>query len=265
MSYKLLVSGGRDFNDVDFVVDYLMRIHKSKNVTMLISGGARGVDTIAELWAKELGIITDIHYITDSDWKKHGKKAGILRNKQMLDESKPDGVFCFPGNNGTANMYEICHDVPWLEVWRSEAVYFRKEDKRHWFLSNYSKKFDFADPSTGEWWMTSEHYYQAHKSPIETERSMIQCATSAAEAKRLSSTINIYDDWNDRKIDVMRNALKLKFCPGSEAAQLLEDTGWDYLVEYAPWGDVFWGVGKDHLGKNWLGRLLMERREQLTD
>ncbi len=265
MAYKLLVSGGRDFNDVDFIVDYLMRVHKSKKITTVIAGGARGVDTIAEMWADELGIETDIFEVTDADWKKYGKRAGILRNKIMFEESKPDGVFCFPGGNGTANMYEISHDVSQLEVWRSEAMYFRKEDKLHWFLSNFSKKFDFADPETGEWWMTSEHYYQAHKSPIETERSLVQNATSPAEAKRLGSIINAYDDWDTRKVDVMRRAIKLKFNPGSEAAKLLSETGWDYLVEYAPWGDVFWGVDRDHLGKNWLGKLLMARRNQLLD
>jgi predicted NAD-dependent protein-ADP-ribosyltransferase YbiA (DUF1768 family) len=63
----------------------------------------------------------------------------------------------------------------------------------------------------------------------------------------------------------MRTALKLKFNPGSEAARLLVETGWDYLVEYAPWGDTFWGVDRDHLGQNWLGRLIMERRAQLAD
>ena len=264
MSYKLLVSGGRDFDDVDFIVDYLMRVHKSKNITTLISGGARGVDTIARMWAEEVGIETDIYNVTDSDWKRHGKSAGILRNKRMLDDAQPDGVFCFPGGNGTAHMYEICYDIPWLEVWQSQAVYFRKEDKRHWFMSNFAMQFDFADPSTGEWWMTAEHYYQAHKSPIETERSMVQLATSPSEAKRLGKTINLYNDWDTRKIDVMRQCIKLKFSPGSEAAQLLTETGWDYLVEYAPWGDVFWGVDKDHLGKNWLGKLIMERRAQLV-
>jgi len=265
MTYKLLVSGGRDFDDVDFIVDYLMRIHKSKNITTIISGGARGVDTIAEYWADELGIEKDIYEVTDSEWNKFGKRAGILRNKRMLDEAEPDGVFCFPGGNGTANMYEICHDIPWLEVWQSKNVYFRKEDKRHWFMSNFAKKFDFADPSTGEWWMTSEHYYQAHKTPIETERSMVQNTSSPAEARTAGRMINSYDDWQDRKIDVMRRALKLKFNPGSEAAELLVATGWDYLVEYAPWGDVFWGVDKNHMGKNWLGRLLMERRDELVN
>ena len=93
---------------------------------------------------------------------------------------------------------------------------------------------------------------------------MVQLATSPSEAKRLGKTINLYNDWDTRKIDVMRQCIKLKFSPGSEAAQLLTETGWDYLVEYAPWGDVFWGVDKDHLGKNWLGKLIMERRTQLV-
>ena len=38
------------------------------------------------------------------DWKKYGKKAGPLRNQQMLEEGKPDLVVAFPGGNGTADM-----------------------------------------------------------------------------------------------------------------------------------------------------------------
>jgi len=63
----------------------------------------------------------------------------------------------------------------------------------------------------------------------------------------------------------MRQALEYKFASGTELAGLLQCTGIDYLLEYAPWGDDFWGVvdKKQRKGQNWLGRLLMEHREQL--
>jgi len=91
----------------------------------------------------------------------------------------------------------------------------------------------------------------------------VQEARTAAQAKKRGREINIYDDWDARKDDVMRKALAYKFAPGTEAAELLLATNMDYLVEYAPWGDVYWGVDKHYKGKNMLGKLLMERRQQL--
>jgi UDP-N-acetylmuramoylalanine-D-glutamate ligase len=40
----------------------------------------------------------------EADWDTHGKAAGPIRNKRMLDEGKPDLVVAFPGGRGTANM-----------------------------------------------------------------------------------------------------------------------------------------------------------------
>ena len=40
----------------------------------------------------------------EADWDRHGKAAGPIRNKQMLDEGKPDLVVAFEGGKGTANM-----------------------------------------------------------------------------------------------------------------------------------------------------------------
>ena len=39
-----------------------------------------------------------------ADWDTHGRGAGPIRNKQMLEEGKPDLVIAFPGGKGTANM-----------------------------------------------------------------------------------------------------------------------------------------------------------------
>jgi hypothetical protein len=39
-----------------------------------------------------------------ADWQKHGKAAGPIRNRQMLEDGKPDLVIAFSGGRGTANM-----------------------------------------------------------------------------------------------------------------------------------------------------------------
>lgn len=265
MSYTLLISGGRDFYDVEFMVEKLGKIHDAYTVTKVVSGGAKGVDTIGALWAEELGIELEEF---KPDWDTHGKQAGILRNQDMLDRGKPDGVICFPGGRGTEDMFQRAEKESkkrLLDVWKIEKVLFRKEDSVHFFLSNFALDFDFVDPETGEWWMTSEHHYQASKTPVESERGEIQDEPGPFEAKQRGQNVNIFYDWNDRKVDAMRRTIKLKFYPGSKAANMLLDTGWDYLVEYAPWGDIFWGVDRNLQGENWLGKILMERRNELED
>ncbi len=101
---KVLVCGGRDYLD-DFTVQYVLSLHHRKTpITTLIHGGARGADYLAAKWAAEAGIAAWPFY---TDWNKHGKAAGPIRNQRMLDEGKPDLVIAFPGGKGTAHMVRI--------------------------------------------------------------------------------------------------------------------------------------------------------------
>lgn len=100
---KVIVCGGRDFLDdalVDIVLDH---IHKETPITTLFQGGAPGADTLARWWARKRDVT---NYTFSADWLKHGKAAGPLRNRRMLEEGKPDMVIAFPGGRGTANMVD---------------------------------------------------------------------------------------------------------------------------------------------------------------
>lgn len=68
--------------------------------TLIVQGGASGADSLAKRYAK----INLIECVTvEADWNKHGKAAGPLRNKKML-EMYPDAlVVAFPGGRGTTN------------------------------------------------------------------------------------------------------------------------------------------------------------------
>lgn len=101
---KILVCGGRDYNDRTSFYYYMDDIAKlyGRPIT-IIEGGARGADRMAQEFAKADGYDLETY---PADWKKHGKAAGPIRNKQMLDEGKPDLVVAFPGGKGTQNMVE---------------------------------------------------------------------------------------------------------------------------------------------------------------
>lgn len=98
---RLLVCGGRDFDNYALVCAALLAVHKKHYITFLIHGGAPGADSLADRWAKENGLHVDVFRAL---WNKEGKAAGPLRNQRMIDEGKPTAVVAFPGGRGTADM-----------------------------------------------------------------------------------------------------------------------------------------------------------------
>lgn len=97
---KLLVTGGRDFEDFDLVCKVLDDVHAKQTVTLLIEGGARGADTLAKKWAISRGVT----FVEEkARWNELGKAAGLIRNQLMIDKYKPDLCVAFPGGRGTAD------------------------------------------------------------------------------------------------------------------------------------------------------------------
>jgi hypothetical protein len=76
--------------------------------TIIIEGEARGADQIAGEIASELGLLVEKF---PANWQRHGRKAGHIRNAQMLCEGKPTEVIAFhedwANSRGTRNMITI--------------------------------------------------------------------------------------------------------------------------------------------------------------
>lgn len=98
---RVLVCGGRDYNDRNRVFVNLYALHETVPISCIIEGGARGADHLASRWSYENDIPTVRFF---ADWIAHGRRAGPIRNQQMLDEGRPDLVVAFPGGRGTADM-----------------------------------------------------------------------------------------------------------------------------------------------------------------
>lgn len=71
--------------------------------TTVISGHARGADSLGEQLAKDMEFKCEVY---PADWNTYGKAAGPIRNRRMLIEGKPELVIAFKGPNsrGTQNM-----------------------------------------------------------------------------------------------------------------------------------------------------------------
>lgn len=97
---KLGIVGSRDFNDYEFLKKSLESV-KNK-VTLVVSGGAKGADSLGERWANENNIPVKIFL---PDWNKHGKSAGYKRNVQIVDES--DWIVAYQVNNSKGTQHSI--------------------------------------------------------------------------------------------------------------------------------------------------------------
>lgn len=111
---RLLVCGGREYEDRKAVFRALDEVQMAVGVAVLIHGAARGADTLAGEWAKSRGISV---LAFPADWNKHKQAAGPIRNSQMLKEARPTGVVAFPGGVGTEDMVDKALRAG-LEVWR---------------------------------------------------------------------------------------------------------------------------------------------------
>lgn len=95
---RLAIIGSRTFNRYDFFALTLGTARPS----LIVSGGARGADRFAEVWAKENGIEM---LVFPADWQKHGRRAGILRNYDIIDNA--DRVLAFWDGKSTGTNHSI--------------------------------------------------------------------------------------------------------------------------------------------------------------
>ncbi len=102
---RVLVTGDREWDDAWKIKE---RLEKLDSDTVIIHGDCRGVDRIAGEVAEQIGFEV-IAY--PADWKRYGKAAGPIRNKEMLDKGHPDLVIAFHPNmnqsKGTKNMFTV--------------------------------------------------------------------------------------------------------------------------------------------------------------
>lgn len=138
---RLVVTGGRSFNDKDFVNDSLFMMHQYFPISLLIEGGATGADALAKQWAESLGIEIKTY---EADWKNlnvpypviktnrygslYNAKAGFDRNELMITDGLPDFGIAFSGDKGTKNMKSLLkkHHVDFWDTSSEDFFSFLK-------------------------------------------------------------------------------------------------------------------------------------------
>lgn len=93
---RVAVVGTRTYGEYEVVKKVLDTIIKEDDI--VVSGGAKGVDELAAKYAHERGLRLEVY---EADWSTYGRKAGPLRNTEIVDVSDVIVAFWDHKSKGT--------------------------------------------------------------------------------------------------------------------------------------------------------------------
>lgn len=101
---KTIIAGSRDYSNVASIYSVLDTLLLVRPITEVVSGTARGPDSIGAMWAIKQGI--PVAYFP-ADWNKYGRGAGHIRNADMAKYADAAIIFWNGISAGTANMINL--------------------------------------------------------------------------------------------------------------------------------------------------------------
>lgn len=156
--------------------------------------------------------------------------------------------------------------------------FFGAQNRYGYFSNFYPSEFEYL----GKKFYSVEHFFMYEKASLFGDtniQSLLSKFTSnePKKFKELGRMVKGYNDkiWSEKRFDIMKKGLYLKFNQNIELKSLLLSTGDRILVEASPY-DKIWGVGlnwydvrindpKLWKGLNLLGKALMEVRDTLKN
>jgi hypothetical protein len=102
---KMAIVGGRDFNDYELLEEVMESVCEFYEVSSpyIISGGAKGADACAKVYAKDHGFEYQEY---PADWEGLGRSAGFARNLRMADAADVVVAFWDKESKGTKHMID---------------------------------------------------------------------------------------------------------------------------------------------------------------
>lgn len=142
-------------------------------------------------------------------------------------------------------------------------LFYSQCEEPYGCFSNFSSHGFKLD---GQWWPTSEHYFQAQKFVGTDHADEVREAKTPKMAAEMGRQRNrpLRADWEDVKDEVMHKAVLAKFKAHADIGEILLSTGDEHIIENSP-TDYYWGCGADGTGKNMLGQILVEVRNILKN
>jgi len=93
---EIAIIGSRSFNNYDMACQVLDKM----DISLVVSGGAQGADSLGERYANEHNIPT---LIFKPDWQRYGRGAGIVRNRDIIAHCDHVVAFWDGESKGTEN------------------------------------------------------------------------------------------------------------------------------------------------------------------
>ena len=107
MNTRVIICGGRDFSDLELCFDSLDHFLAGYDAAEIVSGHARGADLLGEAYARAHRLKLSVF---KADWKRYGRGAGPVRNRQMLEYAMEETAlviaFWDGKSKGTKNMID---------------------------------------------------------------------------------------------------------------------------------------------------------------
>ncbi len=122
---KIAVIGSRTYEDYETFKKILKKLISNYSNVVLVSGGAKGADYLAEKFAKEFDIEIEVY---EADWNTNGKSAGFKRNIDIWNASTFGIAFWDGESRGTKHSFEIS-----------------KKQNKEFFVYNYIKNIWIKD------------------------------------------------------------------------------------------------------------------------
>lgn len=101
--FRVIIAGSRNFNDFELLEKKMLFFLQNKKNVVVLCGGARGADELGRQFAEKHGFMIEMF---PADWKKFGKRAGVVRNREMAQSASGCVVFWNGSSRGSANMIE---------------------------------------------------------------------------------------------------------------------------------------------------------------
>lgn len=271
MSYKLAIIGSRNFSDYDLLCAEMAKLPKP---SVIVSGGAKGADTLGKRYADEHGIPTEIF---PAIWRPEGedgpidKGAGMKRNTDIIKSSH--AVLAFWDGDSTGTMDSINKSIMFKKF--VKIVYTglpkKKQDTKpilgfqkhyRWLSNMWPVEIEVG----GIKFQSVENAYQASKYVGDRERIEKLAKMAALETKnyakdRVTNPIQT-TDFENKRVKFMELFLRKKF-ENPCLRQKLINTGDVHIEETNTWNDTFWGCCPEGVGENTLGKLIMKIRDEI--
>lgn len=102
---KIAIVGSRDYPRLEEVRQF---VREQERTTVIVSGGARGVDTAAVDEARRLRMSYEIY---PPDWNRYGRRAGLVRNEEIICAADEVVAFWDGKSSGTAHAMQLARDA----------------------------------------------------------------------------------------------------------------------------------------------------------